>query len=159
MKVKEFDNDLQKGREAEELVYQLFSSLTNEYMFEMVGDQPQYYHKGDIKAIAPDGREIMIEVKNDSVIGTSGNVLLEEEVYYKKTDSYQRGFLYNDYEIYAVVSMDKRQIYIFDFKILKEIFRKGESKRIHHSDQYSDCYLLHMGLVKKYNALLEIVRF
>jgi hypothetical protein len=50
----------------------------------------------------------MIEVKNDSVIGTSGNVLLEEEVYYKKTDSYQRGFLYNDYEIYAVVSMDKK---------------------------------------------------
>jgi hypothetical protein len=110
-------------------------------------------------ALSPDGREIMIEVKNDTVISSSGNVLLEEEVYYKGSESFQKGFLFSDYEIYVVASIDSKTLYIFDFRVLKEIYKKGEYRRIDHYDQYSDCYLLPIGIAKKYNALIEIVRY
>ena len=70
----------------------------------------------------------MIEVKNDSVIHATGNVLCEEEVFYKEYGYYRDGFMYNDYEIYCVVSEPSRKIYVMDFKVLKEHYKEGRYK-------------------------------
>lgn len=129
-----FKTDLVKGHRAEQIVKEVFTSLTDKYTFTDVSDNPSYYHRGDIIATAADGREIMIEVKNDSRIGETKNVLCEEEVYMSEGDYFNKGSMYSDYEIYCVVSEPERRIYVIDFKVLKEHYRKGEFKRIFHYD-------------------------
>ena len=74
--------DLNEAHIAENLVREVLASLTNEYVFESVADNREYYHKGDIKATSANGEEILIEVKDDSRIGDTGNILCEESVYY-----------------------------------------------------------------------------
>ena len=70
-----------------------------------------------------------------------------------------KGFIYNDYEIYVVVSEPERKIYIFDFKVIKEHYRKGEYKRLDYYDQFSDVYLVPIGIIKKYNGLINIIEY
>lgn len=154
-----FNRDLPKGKRGEEIVYKVFSSLTDKYKFEMVNDNPYYYHKGDIKAIAADGRQIMIEVKNDEIIHKTGNVLCEEEVYYKERGYQKDGFMYNDYEIYCVVSEPTHKIYVIDFKVLKEHYKSGQYKFFDYSYQSSDTYLLPLGVIKKYGGLIDTIDY
>ena len=154
-----FNTDLVKGNRAEQIVKDVFTSLTDKYTFEWVGDNPTYYHKGDIIATAADGRQIMIEVKNDEVIHKTRNVLCEEEVYMKEADYFTPGYMFRDYEIYCVVSEPERKIYVIDFKVLKEHYKYGEFKRINHFDQFSDVYLYPLGNLKRYGGLIEVVEY
>jgi hypothetical protein len=66
-----------------------------------------------------DGKEIMIEVKDDSKIAETQNVLCEEEVYYDNIQDFVKGNFHSDYEIYCVVSKAERKVYVMDFSILK----------------------------------------
>lgn len=154
-----FDTDLVKGKRAEQLVKQVFSSLTDKYTFQDVSDDPLYYHRGDLIATAADGRQIMIEVKNDEVIHKTGNVLCEEEVYMKEGDYYNKGFMYNNYEIYCVVSEPDHKIYVIDFKVLKDHYKSGQYKFFNYPQQHSDTYLLSLGVIKRYNGLIEIIEY
>ena len=154
-----FKADLAKGHKAEQIVKDVFTSLTDKYEFTDVSNIPQFYNKGDLLATAADGRQIMIEVKNDEVIYKTGNVLCEEEVYYKDADYFKDGYMYSDYEIYCVVSEPERKIYIIDFKILKSIYRKGENKIINHYAQYSDVYLVPIGFIKQNGGLIDIITY
>ena len=159
MKVVNFDKDLEKGRRAEEIVRRAFSQLTSGYIFENVGDQPFYFHKGDIKATDKCGKEYMIEVKNDCRIGETKNVLCEEEVWYYSIDSSVKGFMYNDYEYYCIVSEPEQKIYVIDFKVLFSIYRKGEFKALNHYDQMSYAYLVPLGMIKKYGGLIAVIDY
>lgn len=154
-----FKTDLVKGHRAEQVVKDVFTSLTDKYTFTDVSNNPSYYHKGDLLATAADGRQIFIEVKNDEVIYKTGNVLCEEEVYYKEADYFKEGYMYSDYEIYCVVSEQERKIYIIDFKILKSIYRKGENKIINHYAQYSDVYLVPLGFIKQNGGLIDTITY
>lgn len=154
-----FKADLAKGHKAEQIVKDVFTSLTDKYEFTDVSNIPQFYNKGDLLATAADGRQIMIEVKNDEVIYKTGNVLCEEEVYYKDADYFKDGYMYSDYEIYCVVSEPERKIYIIDFKILKSIYSKGENKIINHYAQYSDVYLVPIGFIKQNGGLIDVVEY
>lgn len=154
-----FNTDLVKGKRAEQIVKEVFTALTDKYTFTDVSNNPSYYHKGDLLATAADGKQIFIEVKNDEVIHKTKNILCEEEVYYKEADYYQDGNMHSDYEIYAIVSEPERKIYVIDFKILKEHYRKGEFKRIEHYDQFSDVYLLPTGNIKRYGGLIDIIEY
>ena len=154
-----FYTDLKKGHRAERIVKDVFSSLTDKYTFTDVSNNPEYYHSGDIIATAADGRQIMIEVKNDGVIHSTGNVLCEEEVYYKERGYYKDGFMYNDYEIYCVVSEPSRKIYVMDFKVLKEHYKEGRYKYFDYAQQSSDTYLLSLGLIEDYNGLIEVIEY
>lgn len=154
-----FNADLAKGHRAEQIVKEVFTALTDKYTFTDVSNNPSCYHKGDLLATAADGREIYIEVKNDEVIHKTKNVLCEEEVYYKEADYFVDGFMHSDYQIYCVVSEPERRIYVIDFKVLKENYRKGEFKRINHYQQYSDTYLLSLGMIKKYGGLIDTITY
>jgi hypothetical protein len=48
---------------------------------------------------------------------------MEEEVYYKNSDYYKKGFAYSDYDILCVLSRAARKIYFIDFKKLKEFYK------------------------------------
>lgn len=156
---KQFLADLEIGKRAEAIVKEVFSNLTNDYSFEDVSNQPEYYQKGDIIATARDGRKIFIEVKNDSRIAETYNILCEDEVYFKEGGYSNIGFMHSDYQVFCVVSEQARRIYVIDFKILKEIYTKGEFRRFNHPDQYTDGYLVGLYLIKRYNGLIDVIEY
>ena len=156
----QFRLDLLRAHKAEDLVRELLASLTDEYKFEDCANDKEYYHKGDIKAIDNDGNVIMIEVKDDSRIGDTGNILCEESVYYYESNYEQKGNFYSDYEIYCVVSQPTRTIYFFDFNILKSIYKSAGTFRImRHTYQESEVYLLPLGSAKRAGALLKEIKY
>jgi hypothetical protein len=78
----QFRKDLEAARASELLVYNYLLSLgLDGVSFELVNDNPAYYHKGDIIARAAN-KEIGIDVKCDSRIAETSNVLCEEENFF-----------------------------------------------------------------------------
>lgn len=157
--VANFYRDLEKAQKAEILVRDVFAGLTADYTFTAVGDERKYYHKGDILAVGADGQEHFIEVKDDSCIGRTQNVLCEEEVFYNSIGDFVKGNMYSDYEIYCVVSQDTRKIYVIDFKVLKRIYHKGRYTDMPHKDQMSFVYLVPVAMIKKENGLIAEIDY
>lgn len=154
--VKNFKEDLAIGKKAEEIVIKCLENTISDYTFLDVSDYPSYYHKGDIIALCDEGYTF-IEVKNDSRIAQTKNILCEEEVFYKDSEIFVKGNMYSDYEVYAIVSGPEKKIYFFDFKKLKEIYRMGEFKAIDHYDQTTYCYLLPIGMAKR--AMIKVIDY
>lgn len=103
--MKDFYKDLCAAKPAEQLVLNKLSSLTTDWVFTDVSNQREYFYKGDILATAADGsKQLFIEVKNDSRIADTGNILCETEVYNKDGNYYIQGNMSNDTDIYAIVS-------------------------------------------------------
>ncbi|MBO5062889.1 MAG: hypothetical protein J6C08_00185 [Campylobacter sp.] len=153
-----FKRDLEAARDAEFLVLQLLMGATDAYDFFWVGDNREYFNKGDIKAIDKStGREIYIEVKDDSRIADTDNVLCEEEVDY--FDYTARGNIHNDYDVYVVVSKQERKIYVLDGKVLKANYKLGQYKYIQHRQQASNVYLLPLGILKRKGGLLATISY
>lgn len=155
----QFLKDLAAAKGAEETVLNTFSHLTDDYAFEDVSNKCSCFHKGDIKCIdRTTGKEIYIEVKDDSRIADTRNVLCEEFVHYNSGYDVD-GFMYNDYEIFAIVSKSERKIYVIDFKTLQKNYRKGELKKIDHPHQYSITYLCGLHQIKAWNALITTIDY
>lgn len=154
----QFNKDLEEAKEGEQIVAKMLASAG--YEIKDVSEDPAYYHKGDLLITSTTGEKKFIEIKTDSRIADTGNILLEEGVYYKENDRYVKGYMYSDYDIYAVVSKSENLIYFFDFNKLKEIYKKyGVYKRINHPAQYSDCYLLELCRAKQFGALIAKVKY
>lgn len=158
--IKEFWSDLSKAKYSEQLVREVLSSLTDEYEFQDVSNQREYFYKGDIRAVSKtNGSFFMLEVKDDSRIAETRNVLCEEEVYYKESNYFGKGNMQSDYDIYCVVSQAEQKIYIIDFSILKKIYKQGEFKIIKHFAQDTYCYLLPLGVIKKNGGLIKVIEY
>lgn len=154
----QFYKDLEQGKRGEYIVAQYLQSQG--YTIQDMSNDQAYYRKGDLLITLPTGEQRMVEVKNDTRIGDTGNILCEEEVYYKENAYYATGFMYNDYDIYAIVSENERKIYFFDFSQLKQIYKRyGEFRRFEHPTQYSDGYLLFWGFAKQFGALYGVVDY
>ena len=132
--VASFGDDLKLAHSAEDTVREELSKLTKDYTFYDVSGNREYYHKGDIKAVAADGKEFFLEVKCDSRIAETHNLLCEEEVLYFDSGELKKGNFYSDYEIYCVLSKEERKIYIMDFSKLKAHYKSGKYKTIKHWD-------------------------
>lgn len=158
MLTKQFKEDLAAAKEAEQIAKTAIAAAG--YKVFDVADQPEFYHKGDLQIQLPTGELRYVEVKDDSRIADTQNILLEEEVYFKDSGRYAKGYMYSDYDIYAVVSKSENTIYFFDFSKLKQIYKQfGIYKRIHHPEQYSDCYLLEMCRAKQFGALIAKIKY
>lgn len=158
--VDNFYKDLEKARGAEALVAQILKQRNPEFQVIEVGDNRQYFHKGDILVITPTGEQHFFEVKDDSCIWKTGNVLCEDCVYYHNSDCYIDGNMYSDYEIYTVVNQNDRVIYFIDFKKLQKIYRKyGTYKEIAHSQQTTFAYLLDLYDIKRNGALIQEIKY
>ena len=114
--ISEFYKDLNNAKGAEKLVQEKLTNLTTDYKFIDVSNEREYFHKGDIKAINNNGKETMIEVKDDSRIADTGNILCEESVLFYNNYQRVQGNFYSDYEVYAIVSKKERFMFqIFQY--------------------------------------------
>lgn len=152
--IKDFWKDLELAKPAEQLVLNTLASLTTDYTFTDVSNERKYFYKGDIKATGADGKEIFIEVKNDSRIADTGNVLCEYENYIKDGGYFIKGNMQSDYDVYCVVSQQARKIYVIDFEILQANYTRGYHKVIQHYDQDTYCYLLPLAQIKRLGGLI-----
>lgn len=157
--VANFFKDLERAKTAEVLVKDVLSSMTDDYTFESVGDQRQYYHKGDIKVTDKNGNEHFIEVKDDTCISKTGNVLCEEEVFYDSIGDYVPGFMTYDYEIFCVASRDANKLYIIDFEVLKRLYRKCPKKDLHHPGQMSICSFVPVAMIRKEGGMIAEIDY
>lgn len=156
----QFLEDLEASKSAVGRVLSIFDILAgDQYTFIDVENDESAYYKGDIKAIDATGREIFIEVKNDGTIGTTGNVLCEEKVYYKEEGYYGKGNMHSDYDIYVVVSEDTGKIYVIDFSVLKANYTKGFEKEIEHEYQITYCYLCPLSAIEEWGGLIATLDF
>ena len=154
----QFNKDLAAAKEAEQITKTAIAAAG--YKVFDVADQPEFYHKGDLQIQLPSGELRYVEVKDDSRIADTQNILCEEEVYFKESGRYVKGNMYSDYDIYAVVSKKENLIYFFDFSKLKEIYQRfGTYKRINHPEQYSDCYLLELCRAIQFKALIAKIKY
>lgn len=154
-----FYKDLEDAKAAELFIRDELARRTNDYDFFAIGDIKEYRYKGDIKAVDKNGNEIFIEVKNDSRFADTWSILCEEECYLKEDDRFIKGNMYCDSDIYCVLSERERIIYVFDFKILKNIYKMGEYKIIQHSQQNTHCYLLELCRAKQFGALITKIKY
>ena len=158
--VDNFYSDLNAAKEAELLAAQCLAQLTDAYTFESVGHIKEYFHKGDIKATNKQtGKVTFIEIKDDSRIATTKNVLCEEAVFYCESSEIKKGNMYSDYEIYCVVSKQERRIYIIDFSILRDHYKQGTYKVIPHSAQTTYCYLCSLEQISSWGAGIAVINY
>lgn len=148
-----FEEEKAKGKRGEKIVHSLLLSLG--YEVEDVSEIREYRYKGDFIV-----NGLMIEVKNDERIGSTGRVLCEEEVYYKEDDRYCKGNMHCDSDIYVVVSEDTRKIYFFDFKVIQSLYKRlGDPKDIDHPQSITYARLLDLSFIRKHNGILGIVEY
>lgn len=152
--VSTFFEDLSNARAAEHIVLDKLSSLTNDYTFTDCANNKNYWHKGDIIATDADGAQLFIEVKDDSRIHETGNVLCEYAVEYYETGKRAKGGMFNETDIYCVVSQPLHKIYVFDFERLKKVYLRGKYKVIPHAEQTTYCYLNKLEALEKCGALV-----
>ena len=145
----QFSKDLIKGKRGEDIVKDVLFSLTSGYKIEDVSDDPQYYYTGDLRVTTPEGKIYYLEVKNDSRIHETKNLLLEDEVYFKETGEFRKGNMYCKSDVYVVVSESDRKVYFFDFGTLKQHYKEGNFECIRHQAQDTYCYLCNLTTVSK----------
>lgn len=151
--VKNFYRDLENSYESVEQVINTLQPLTFDYVFYPTG--LEYQHKGDIGVLDLSNSKVhYIEVKDDSRIAQTHNVLCEEAVYYHESDTEVKGNMYSDYEYYCVVSQQEQKLYIIDFKGLKKIYRNYTRKLIPHEEQTTIAFLVPLGDLRKQNMII-----
>ena len=156
----EFRRDAAAAKPAELLVMNVMAAKATNWSFQHVGEDRLYYHIGDIKATNKTTGEIVyLEVKNDSRIAATGNVLCEEENYFFDSRCYTKGNMYSNYQYYCVLSQDDRKIYIIDFDKLRRIYKQGRFTQIYHNDNICYCFLLPLDTVRAHGALLCEVEY
>lgn len=155
-----FNNDLQQARNAEYLVCRTLAQKDKSWNFEWVGDDAACFHMGDIRATDTySGFSYYIEVKDDTRIADTGNVLCEWRKYFYDTGEYRRGNIYNDYDYYCVVSQQDRRIYVLDGPILRKWYQNGERKAIYHEKDITYCHLLPLSFIQGKGGLLHTIAY
>lgn len=155
MYVKNFLADLEIGQKGEALVKQVLENLTDNFTFAASDDQ----HKGDILATDASGNRYYLEVKTDSRIADTHNILCEEEVFYYGNGQRKQGFMYSNYEYFCILSRSERKIYIIDFKVLKENYKSGWGKYLYYDDQDSYCYFIKLEKIADLGGLLYTINY
>lgn len=157
--VSNFWIDLENAKSAERIVREKLQELLPDYLIEDVSNERQYFYKGDLRATdLESGDTIFIEVKKDSRIAETQNVLCEYEVFYNDS-GFKKGNMYSDYDIYTIVSEEERKIYVLDFAILQANYKSGKHKTIKHFDQTTYCYLMPLAQLKAMGALIAEVTY
>ena len=154
-----FWHDLQIAKTAEEEVISALSNLAPDIEFVNVSNDKEYFYKGDIKAILPDGRCAMIEVKRDTRIGDTHNILCQEAKKYWDKDYWQKGTMHSDYEVYAIVSPQRRRVCFIDFKVLFAHYKEGKHRVFITDEAAEDIYLLPLEYLEEQGGIIATVDY
>ena len=176
-----FKTDLKNAKVAEKIVKDVLDNMTDDYFFQDVSEKKECWHLGDIKVnysyytycdrlsfdcnpLSYDEYEkykydYYIDVKDDSRIGDTRNILCEEQVYFRNTDTSVKGYMYSGYDYLAVVSKKENKIYILDFHLLQKHYKQGRKIRINHREQYNDVYLYSLDKAKDNGILMAVIEY
>lgn len=155
-----FYKDLANAKVGEGIVLEVLRNCTEKYEFEDVSNDKAYWHKGDIDAYnTTDNKHYFIDVKMDSKIGITHNILCEEEVYYAAEGVYSPGNMACDYDYLAIISVQCKCIYIIDFKLLKKHFKEGYDYTKNHGDQTTYGTLFPLFMARDYGMLEAIINY
>lgn len=157
--LEQFFADLEAAKPAEQLVLNTLSSLATDWRFDDVSDLVEFRYKGDIKATSDNGQIYYLEVKNDSRIADTKNILCEYANYIKDKSKFIKGNMKANYDYYCIVSEQQRKIYIIDFSILQAHYTEGKHKIIYHYDQDTYCYLLPLERLESLGGLLYTIDY
>lgn len=155
--VKGFYDDLKKARKSEALVKHILEKVAPENTYTLTGDWFQNY--GDIEVITPEGEIHYVEVKDDSCIAKTRNILCEEEVYYGDSGKTLPGNMYSNYEIYCVLSRAERKLYVIDFSVLRANYKRGYYKEIPHPHQTTYAYMVELCKIKQWGGLIATLTY
>lgn len=160
--VSDFKRDLLKSKKSEKIALDVLAFLgdldtTGDYAIENVADIEEYWHLGDLLITDRDGLEVFVDVKDDSRIADTRNILCEDKVYYRNTKKKADGFMYSGYNYLAVVSQPEKKIYIIDFAKLQKEYKKGRFIILNYTWQYSEIFLYPLDTaIKKGMIMAEI---
>ena len=102
--LKDFKRDLEAAKQAEQIALEVLSGYYAGWQLEDVSDNRSCFYLGDLKATTTSGAVKYIEVKDDSRIADTQNILCEEENYIKDSNSFIRGNMSSQGDIYCIVS-------------------------------------------------------
>lgn len=155
--VTQFRKDLEEAKGAERIVYNYLKKNFPKCIIENVSDIPYFYYLGDIRLITTEGKKLHIEVKNDSCIASTHNILCELAVEYE--DYTSAGNMECNTDIYAVVSQSENKIYFLDFKKLKALTKYAPQRVIAHPEQRTICKLVSLDSAARTGALLAVINY
>lgn len=140
---------------------EVLASLTDKYEFHHIDNQEVLGKKGDIAAIdKTSGKIYYIEVKNDSRVAATGNVLCETQKYYYDTNKTKAGSMFYNYEYYIVHSAESRALYVIDFKKLKTFYTiMGSPIRIEHDEDITYGLLVRLKDIERFGALIKTITY
>ena len=155
-----FFKDLAKAKVGEGIVLEVLKNCTGEYEFLDVSDDKTYWHKGDIDAYdAQKDKHYYLDVKMDSKIGKTHNILCEEEIYYEDDGVYKPGNMACDYDYLAIISVKAKCIYIIDFALLKQHYKEGYDYMKDHGEQTTYGTLFPLSKARDYGMLEAIINY
>lgn len=158
--VSNFYSDMAKAKKGEQIVLNVLQHTTDEYVFDDVSNLVDYRYRGDIRALDECWGldEYCLDVKMDSCIGRTGNILCEEKVYFYDA-GWAKGNMQSDYDALAIISVDTQKIYIIDFPKLKKHYKEGYTYYKDHGEQITYGYLFPLSKAWKYDMVKAIITY
>ena len=103
----------------------------------------------------------MLEIKGDSRIADTGNVLCEEQNYWYYTGKTTKGNMYSDYQYYCVVSEAARKIAVIDFQVLRAHYADSHHRKLtlYHNDNETIVYLFPLKEIKELGGLVALLDY
>lgn len=159
--VSNFYSDLREAKKGEAIVLNVLKHTTEDYIFSDVSEDKEFYYKGDIKALDSSWglEEFYLDVKMDSRIAETCNILCEAKVYYKESGTYGKGNMQSDYDYLAIISVSAKRIFIIDFPKLKKHYKEGRSYVKDHGEQITYGTLFPMSKAWKYNMVEAVIDY
>lgn len=161
--VKGFYEDLAKAKKGEAIVLEVLSNATTDYDFNDVSNDQQYFHRGDIECY--DNFWFVhyyIDVKDDSCVSYTGNILAEHRVWYRSS-GWKEGFMQSaNYDYVAYLSQPDNKIYMLDFEAWKKNYRKHFKKHInipHGGEQTTDGYLMSLKEARELGIIIAEIDY
>ena len=151
-----FEKDRLAAKEAEQIVLNFLSTGLPQYQFKDVSESRGCLLRGDIVAYL-DNMQLFIEVKDDSCIATTHNVLVEDAVYYHSSGNVQK--YQSSSDVYTVVSKEERKIYFFNHEKLKKLAKFAPARTIVHEEQTTYCNLVSLDDTKRTGAFLGVAKY
>lgn len=160
---KDFLSDLKKAQVGENIVCNVLSQLLGEddYTISNVALDKQLYDKGDISVTDSWGDTVYIDVKDDSCICDTGNILAEHRVWFKGK-GWLDGFMQKaQYNYVAYLSRADQKIYMLDFSLWKKYYKKVFKRHLyidHNGEQTTDGYLMSLNKARELGIVIaEII--
>ena len=148
-----FNEQLAIGRTCEIIALNTLQSLTSDYTFTDVSNDPSCYHKGDIRADGANGT-FYLDVKN---MCHESRIFIEVEQF--RNGAWREGWIHRSYDYLIECNKKTKKLYIIDFKILKEIYARFPIGRMDQMDNITDYCYISISELEKNGALKAIIDF